>query len=154
MSSQVRILFVCLGNICRSPMAEALLRHHAKARGLEDIHIDSAGIGGWHAGQSPDSRMVSTAREHGVLLEGSARKLTPEDLESFDLILCSDAEILDQVKAVGASPARIELMLDYHPELCGENVPDPYYGGDDGFDRVYKMLDEASRGILDQIHDH
>ena len=132
-------------------MAEALLRHHAHATGHEGVHIDSAGVGGWHAGESPDSRMVATAKKNGVVVEGSARKITAADLNAFDLILCSDTEILDQVRSLGNGSARIELMLDYHPELSGENVPDPYYGGGDGFIHVFEILNESCRGLLDKI---
>lgn len=132
-------------------MAEALLRHHADETGDEGIRVDSAGVGGWHAGESPDSRMVATAKARGVAVQGSARKITAADLDAFDLILCSDTEILDQVRSLGNGNARIELMLDYHPELSGENVPDPYYGGGDGFTHVFEILNESCRGLLDRI---
>ncbi len=151
MSSPTSVLFVCLGNICRSPMAEALLRHHANEAGYEGIHVDSAGVGGWHAGESPDSRMVATARSHGISVQGSARKLTVSDLDKFDLILCSDSEIFDQVRSLVQGSARIELMLDYHPDRSGENVPDPYYGGRDGFTHVFEILNESCLGLLDKI---
>ena len=95
--------------------------------------------------------MVATAKKNGVVVEGSARKITAADLNAFDLILCSDTEILDQVRSLGNGSARIELMLDYHPELSGENVPDPYYGGGDGFIHVFEILNESCRGLLDKI---
>lgn len=146
-----RILFVCMGNICRSPMGEALLKHHATELGLDDVHVDSAGVGGWHAGESPDHRMQQTARQYGIIVEGQARKIRKNDLVQFDLILCSDVDILDQVLALGSDRSRTKLMLDYHPERAGEDVPDPYYGGSDGFKDVFEMLNEACRSLVETI---
>ncbi len=134
-------------------MAEALLRHHSEQTGDGNILIDSAGVGGWHAGESPDSRMVTTAHEHGVTVAGSARQIRAGDLESFDLILCSDVGILEQVRSLGSGKARIELMLDYHPDLSGQDVPDPYYGGSDGFNQVFQMLNESCLGLLESLRD-
>ena len=143
-----RILLVCMGNICRSPMAECLLRHRAEEAGLKDLEIDSAGIGGWHAGESPDHRMRSTAADHGITVEGAARQITVSDLETFDLILCSDAEILASVRGLGRGRAEIGLMMDHHSSQTGEDVPDPYYGGDEGFVQVFTLLDDAMRGLI------
>jgi len=151
MTSMKRILFVCMGNICRSPMGEALLRHHLDEQDLEGIEIDSAGIGAWHAGDPPDPRMRETASRYGVVVDGEARKITGSDLTDFDLILCSDADILGQVRALGASSQKARLMLDYHPERAGEDVPDPYYGGDQGFEHVYAILDETCINLVEII---
>ena len=132
-------------------MGEALFRHHAVQQGLDDVDVDSAGVGAWHAGESPDHRMQQTAQQFGVLVEGEARKIRKKDLLQFDLILCSDVDILEQVLALGGDEDRTKLMLDYHPELEGQDVPDPYYGGADGFKDVFHMLDEACRSLVDSI---
>lgn len=131
-------------------MAEALLRHHAVLAGVE-VDVDSAGIGDWHAGEPPDHRMRSTAKQFGVLLEGQARQINKSDFKRFELILCSDAEILDQVLALGADSNRTSLMLDYHPDRAGEDVPDPYYGEHDGFKTVFRMLDETCRSLIQDM---
>jgi len=151
MSHIQTVLFVCMGNICRSPMGEALLKHHADEQGLNHLKVDSAGVGAWHAGESPDHRMRATARQFGVVVEGSARKICQQDLLEFDLILCSDGDILEQVLSLGADRSRTRLMLDYHPEMEGQDVPDPYYGGQDGFHDVFQMLDIACKELVDQM---
>lgn len=152
MSEIRKVLFVCMGNICRSPMGEALLKHHADDQGLVDLHVDSAGVGAWHAGESPDHRMRETARQFGIHVDGEARKISKQDLVHFDLILCSDVDILEQVLALGSDRSRTKLMLDYHPEMNGQDVPDPYYGGPDGFTAVFEMLDTACRTLAGRIH--
>ena len=130
-------------------MGAALLKHHADDMGIADLHVDSAGVGAWHAGESPDHRMRHTAGEFGVTVEGEARKIRKQDLLEFDLILCSDTDILEQVLSLGSDKSRTKLMLDYHPELEGRDVPDPYYGGADGFQDVFQMLDVACRALAE-----
>ncbi|MCH2132447.1 MAG: low molecular weight phosphotyrosine protein phosphatase [Phycisphaerales bacterium] len=151
MSFPKRILFVCMGNICRSPMGEALLRHHAKEAGIGELRIDSAGIGAWHAGEPPDERMCKAAKRKGIVLKGQARQIRETDFEDFDLILCSDGDILKRVLGQGGDPDRTKLMLDYHPERGGQDVPDPYYGGKEGFNEVFDMLDETCLAIIDRL---
>ena len=154
------LLFVCMGNICRSPMAEGILRHRLVQRGLEDrLKIDSAGTGGWHAGAPPDVRAIRLCDEHGIDIRGQrARILRSEDHTRFDLILCADRSTLSCVRSrrpVGAS-AEIALLLDWAGLGAGVDspvgdVPDPYDGGVDDFRRVYRLLDSAADGLLTRL---
>ena len=151
----VRVLFVCLGNICRSPLAEGVFRRLVVERGLDDaIEIDSAGTGGWHVGDNPDSRMQQTAQRHGVSLAGiRSRKVHSSDLTSFDYILAMDRQNLMDLQSFAGSGAndRVRLFRDYDPSDDGRDVPDPYYGGADGFETVFAIVDRGCRVLLDQI---
>jgi protein-tyrosine phosphatase len=154
----MRILFVCLGNICRSPTAEGVMRRLVRQEGLEDsIEIDSAGTGSWHVGASPDERATETARERGIVLEGAARQFTPEDFDSFDLILAMDEENLRDLLALAPGDearAKVRLLREFDPatdESTDLDVPDPYYGGDEGFEHVLDLVDAATRGLLDRL---
>ncbi len=152
--SRVSVLFICMGNICRSPTAEAMFRHHAEREGLlHHFEIDSAGTGAWHAGESPDGRMDEAAAAIGVRLSGSARKICASDLDRFDYVLCMDADNLANVQALGAAAGRVQLMLEYGDAADGGDVPDPYYGGAGGFRNVVEMLDGACRGLLRHLTD-
>jgi protein-tyrosine phosphatase len=146
----VRLLFVCLGNICRSPTAEGVMRRLVRERGLEDqIEIDSAGTGGWHVGAPPDERATEAARRRGTTLEGAARKFAFEDFDRFDLILAMDSENLRDLQALAPDEdARARVRLLRGPDL---DVPDPYYGGPDGFEDVLDQVEEACRRLLDEI---
>ena len=149
------ILFVCLGNICRSPLAEGVFRHHAdRLQGPDDFEIDSAGTGGWHVGERADPRSIEVAQAHGVELTSRARKLVGKDLRRFQWVIAMDNQNLRDVQAladrVGARP-RIHLMRDFEPGAEGRDVPDPYYGGEDGFREVYRMIDDACRGLLEAV---
>ncbi len=152
---QVRsILFVCLGNICRSPLAEGVFRAVLAERGLEAAFaIDSAGTGGWHAGSAPDPRSVAVAARHGVdITAQQARKVTLADFDRFDLILGMDRSNVDDLRQLApeASPGRVELFLDLATGRI-KDVPDPYYGGEDGFLDVYRMIREASEALADRL---
>lgn len=150
-ASEVSVLFVCMGNICRSPMAECLFRHHATSRNLiGHFHIDSAGTGGWHRGQQPDDRMRSTAASKGVVVDGAARQIDAQDLNEFDHVLCMDQSNYNDVINLGHGTARIALMLQHHPSPV-RDVPDPYYGGEDGFQKVFDLLDVAIQHLLDEL---
>lgn len=144
------VLFVCLGNICRSPLAEAALRHEAKAAGLE-ITVDSAGTGAWHAGKGPDPRSCDEARRHGIDIRGyRARQVTGQDFWRFDLIVALDAENLADLKRMspaGAS-AKLSLLLDHVPGCAGQGVADPYYGAPEGFEETWRQVSEAARHIV------
>jgi protein-tyrosine phosphatase len=143
-----RVLFVCLGNICRSPTAEGVMRRLVVEQGLEDeIEIDSAGTGGWHVGAPPDARATEAARRRGTTLEGAARRFDPAtDFDRFDLIVAMDVENRRDLLALAPDDdARAKVRMF----LAGDrDVPDPYYGGSDGFERVLDLVEEASRALL------
>jgi protein-tyrosine phosphatase len=154
----VQILFVCLGNICRSPTAEGVMRSLVVAEGLEDeIEIDSAGTGAWHVGSEPDARATDTARGRGVALTGTARQVRPADFEEFDLILAMDHSNLREVRQLApdeSSRAKVRLLREFDPASVDSDdldVPDPYYGGDDGFGRVFDLVLAACEGLLVEI---
>jgi protein-tyrosine phosphatase len=147
------VLFVCLGNICRSPLAEGIFLHLAGARGV-DVVVDSCGTGGWHAGEGPDRRAMAVAKSRGVHLPSRARKVCVEDFGRFDYIVAMDETNLDNLLELGAPKDRVRLMRSYDPAHAGlraPDVPDPYFGGDEGFDSVYDMLVAACEGLLDEI---
>ncbi len=154
-----RVLFVCLGNICRSPSAEGTMRALVREAGLqEEIELDSAGTGGWHVGSPPDERASAAAARRGIALEGSARRVRGDDFDDFDLILAMDSANLDELRqlAGGSETARakVRLLREFDPASDGSgelDVPDPYYGAGDGFERVLDMVDAACRGLLAQI---
>jgi protein-tyrosine phosphatase len=154
-SQTYKVLFVCTGNICRSPTAEAVFRHVVTAAGLADrIGIDSAGTHGYHVGEPPDPRSVSAGLARGFDLKTlRARKVRAEDFRVFDLILAMDQDHHDHLEALKPNDARaaVKLFLDYHPKLRGGDVPDPYYGGPGGFTRVLDMIEEASAQLLAEI---
>jgi len=148
----VSVLFVCMGSICRSPMAEAMFLHHIRADGHQDrFRVDSAGTGDWHAGEPADPRMRAAARARGIAVESIARGITPADLDRFDLLVCMDRANRDGVLAIGGDPARVSLLLEWDAEADVEEVPDPYYGGDEGFIRVLELVDRATRRLLERL---
>src|SRR3954470_11994408 len=143
------ILFVCLGNICRSPLAEGAFRAEAARLGL-DAEVDSAGTGGWHRGEAPDRRAIAAARRGGVDISGQrARKVTRDDFDRFDLILALDAENLADLERLrpAGSRARLSLLLDQVPGREGKAVADPYYGGESHFDGTWRDVTEAARAL-------
>lgn len=150
----MKVLFVCLGNICRSPLGEELLRHRARERGLDGaVEADSAGTGGWHAGEPPNNRMAIAASRHGVTLRGKARQVRSEDFDRFDLVVAMDTQNRrDLLRMAGAQEEKVALMRDYDPASPpGSSVPDPWYGGDEGFAEVFGIVDAAVGGLLDAI---
>lgn len=153
----IKVLFVCLGNICRSPLAEGLFRHHVMAHGLSDvIAIDSAGTGAWHIGNPPDPRSIQTALGHGIDIGGQrARKVTTSDFDDFDYIIAMDHNNFLDLNTMKPphGTADIQLLLSYDPEQPLSEVPDPYYGGDGGFAEVYTMVDQATEKFLAKLKD-
>ena len=148
----VRILFVCLGNICRSPTAEGVFRHLVRERGLEDqVEIDSAGTGDWHVGKPPDLRSQEEARWRGVDLSTQrARTVDCDDYDNFDYVIAMDEENLSDLRA-GCPKAlghKLYRFTDFAPELGVRAVPDPYYGGGDGFARVFDIVERSAQGLL------
>ena len=156
MAQDTSVLMVCLGNICRSPMAEGVFDHLLHQEGLDEhIRVDSAGTGSWHVGESPDIRSIRTAAGHGVTLTGSAQQLQSEDFRSFDYIVAMDQSNLENLEGfrdgVGGDAA-LYLLREFDQEGGpGAEVPDPYYGGAGGFEEVYGMVERACRGLLDHI---
>jgi protein-tyrosine phosphatase len=153
----IRVLFVCLGNICRSPLAEGVFRDLVERAGLGDrIEADSAGTGGWHAGEPPDPRSQDVARKHGVDLSAQrARRVDDRDFDRFDYVVAMDASNLDHLRRMRQGKARVMRLLDDVPALRVRDVPDPYYGGDDGFEHVYQLVTRGCTALLDRIRkDH
>jgi protein-tyrosine phosphatase len=148
----IRILFVCMGNICRSPLAECVFVHKARERGVHDrFEIDSAGTGGWHVGERPDGRMRAVAERNGVTLDGRARQVKRRDFERFDLLVCMDENNRHDLLDLGAPESKIRPLLTFDAAKQFGEVPDPYYGGADGFNLVYRLVDAACEGLLDHL---
>ncbi len=153
-----KLLFVCLGNICRSPSAENIMNHLIKQAGLSDrITCDSAGTGGYHIGSPPDRRMALAARKRDIELLGEARQFQRKDFENFDLILAMDRDNYRNILALdnaGKYKDKVRLMCDFCQKYDLKEVPDPYYGGPEGFDRVIDLLMDAQAGLLEYVITH
>ena len=155
-TGKYNVLFICLGNICRSPAAQAVMQAMVDERGLTDrFYIDSAGIGGWHIGDLPDKRMRVHARPRGYELTHRARKVQSSDFEDFDLIVGMDASNVDDLCNLAMTleqQDKVVMMGDYirqHPNY--DHVPDPYYEGSEGFELVLDLLEDACDNLLDRI---
>jgi protein-tyrosine phosphatase len=152
----MRILFVCMGNICRSPTAEGVMRRLVSQAGLEDrVEIESAGTGGWHVGEPPDERAALAARRRGITLSGAAQQVTPDDFGRFDLLIALDRANLRELLALAPdeeAAEKVRLLREFDPAASGDlDVPDPYYGGDRGFETVLDLVEAACRGLLDEL---
>jgi protein-tyrosine phosphatase len=150
------ITFVCLGNICRSPLAEGIFKKLVREAGREDeFHIESAGLGGWHVGETPDHRSQIVARQHEISLDSTAQQFRPRDLERFDLILALDEDICHGLLRMASNdPSRhkIHLLRETDPQARGNlEVPDPYYGDLSDFESAYQMIERSCRGWLERI---
>ncbi len=157
MDQPCRVLFVCLGNICRSPAGENIFRHQVKEAGLaEHIDCDSAGTAGYHIGKSPDSRMTSTMRNRGYEVTGGARQFTRSDFDSFDLILTMDDDNYRDIVSQARNDQDRNLVRRF-TEFCTEHeeieVPDPYYGGDEGFEFVADLIEDGSTSLIQHLRD-
>ena len=152
---KVSVLFVCMGNICRSPTAEGVFRHRVDAAGLtSSIHIDSAGTHAYHQGEAPDRRAQAAAERRGISMSGQkARRVRDEDFELFDLIIAMDRLNLETLKdrADADTHERIRLMLEFSRASTIDDVPDPYYGGAAGFERVLDLVEDAAEGLLQHL---
>jgi protein-tyrosine phosphatase len=149
------VLFVCLGNICRSPTAHGVFARVVEEAGLEsEVLVDSAGTGAWHIGEAPDGRATIAARERGYDLSPlRARQVTIGDFDQFDYILAMDRSNLMHLQALAPEhfPGYLGLLLDFHPGSAEREVPDPYYGGDEGFNHVLDLVEAASQGLLKSL---
>lgn len=150
----VSVLFVCMGNICRSPLAEGIFRHCLSEAGLDaQVAVDSAGTGNWHSGDAPDPRSVETAAGHGIDISMQrARQVEPRDYDRFDLIFAMDRsnEATLKARAPSARHERIHLFLE-HTMGTRADIPDPYYGGEDGFGNVYQLLRDGCQVLLERL---
>jgi protein-tyrosine phosphatase len=148
----MKILMVCLGNICRSPLAEGILRQKIEERGLP-WEVDSAGTGSWHIGEAPDPRSIEIARKYGIDISGQrARQVRPRDLEYYDLILAMDSSNYRDVLRLASSNTnkeKVELIMNILQPDTNRPVPDPYWD-DDGFEQVFRMLNEACEGVVEK----
>ena len=151
----VRVLFICLGNICRSPLAQGVFEDVLRREGLEDeVFVDSAGTGSWHVGSPPDHRAQRSASARGLDLSAQrARRISPDDCEEFDYVLTMDEQNLRTVASLCRGRAVVRPFLDFAPHSPECEVPDPYAGGPDAFERVLVLVEEASEGLLDDIRD-
>jgi protein-tyrosine phosphatase len=148
----VRVLFVCLGNICRSPMAEAVFQHLVDQAGLSDaITVDSAGTGEWHVGEKPHHGTLSVLHKHGIEYDGRARQIRREDFRQFDYILAMDGSNLADLRRMmpDDSPAEVRRFLEFAEDAPKQDVPDPYYNG--RFEEVYQLVRQGAVGLLDHI---
>ncbi len=149
------ILFVCLGNICRSPLAEGTFAHLAGQADV-DVRIDSAGTGSWHVGERPDARAQAVARARGIELPGHARRVSSSDMHDFDYVIAMDRSNLAHLAALGRSSrgsARLHLLREFDSEARRDkDVPDPYYGGRRGFEECFRIVERSCRGLLESLN--
>lgn len=150
---KVSVLFVCLGNICRSPAGEGVLRHMAKRQGV-DIEVASCGLGDWHLGQLADDRMRKAANDRGIVLSGRAQIFQEDFFDQYDYILAADHIVMQDLNRLALKPlhkAKIHLITAYSRSYPNQEVPDPYYGGSADFDLVMDILQDACEGLLEEI---
>ncbi|HID85239.1 MAG TPA: low molecular weight phosphotyrosine protein phosphatase [Anaerolineaceae bacterium] len=152
----VRLCFVCLGNIIRSPLAEALFWHYAEQRGVaHKYEVDSAGTGAWHIGEPPDPRIRRVAARHGLHYDHRGRQIHPDDFDRFDWFFVMDDDTYAHMMALASLRGqghKVRYLREFDPQAHGEReVPDPYYGGEDGFELVYRVIDRSVQGLLEAL---
>ena len=148
----LRVVFVCLGNICRSPMAEAIFKDMVDNAGLADeIVVDSVGTGNWHVGERPHPGTQEVLRAHSISFDHRARQIQASDLQGADYLIAMDRSNLADIRRLGPTDAEVGLLLDYAEGVDETDVPDPYYSG--GFDRVYRLVEAGCRGLLQHIRE-
>jgi protein-tyrosine phosphatase len=156
----IKVLFVCLGNICRSPLAEAIFDHKVKERKLDHlIQSDSCGTSNYHIGKAPDPRRISCAQGRGILIDHAGRQISPADIDEFDYLIVMDQSNLKNVRSLMQQSDKhhphLYLMREFQPDAAHTDVPDPYYGDAAGFEEVYDILDESIDHLIDKIkQDH
>jgi protein-tyrosine phosphatase len=151
---KIKVLFVCLGNICRSPLAEGIFRQRVVDRGLDSFfEIDSCGTAAYHIGETPDHRSLTNARKNGVNYQHLGRQAKESDFQRFDYILAMDASNHRNLMNIRPNNATAKLMMmrDFDHQRSGDDVPDPYFGGEDGFQHVFEILDESVNQLIDHI---
>jgi protein-tyrosine phosphatase len=152
---KIKVLFVCLGNICRSPLAEAIFKHKIKAKGLTDlVEADSCGTSNYHIGSQPDPRTIANATRNGVSIDHCGRQLCTDDFEQFDFILAMDRSNYTNIMRLPGSDAfayKVQLMREFDPAEKGGEVPDPYYGGEKGFQEVFDILDRTMESFISYL---
>jgi len=150
--NKIRILFVCLGNICRSPLAEVVVRAAAEKRSLHQYHFESAGTGNWHVGGPADSRSAAKARDHGLDLSAHrAQQITVRNCNNWDWLVAMDADNRGELLGMGVPESQLLMMRQFENSPYIADVPDPYYGGPDGFEHAYQMLMENAEALLDYL---
>ena len=149
----MKVLFICLGNICRSPMAEGLFLHHLEQLNVsQKFRVDSCGTGGWHSGELADSRMLKTALENGIKLTHRARQLRLEDIHDFDYLLVMDRRNLEDVRAMFPEHAgKIKMITDLSPAYKNQEIPDPYFDNIKKFDEVFELLNQVTLQVAHHI---
>ena len=151
-TEKITILFICMGNICRSPLAEGVFIHKVNQRGVADkFIIESAGTGSWHVGELPDPRSRQIAEKYGIKLPSRSRQVSKKDLKRFSNLICMDEANRENLLKIGIPEQRISLLLDADPNCPLREVPDPYYGGEDGFETIYRLIDSACDALLDDL---